>query len=211
MEYYDEIKVVGFTEFNGQKCTEMTFKKGDLTETRFYNTKTHLLAGTKGIYPTEMGKIPVVTHISDYKNFKDPVTSCQLLIPTKTAMQMMGMEQLLIFDSIEFNDVDPKVFDLPPAIKALAERKAATDSDSDSQSHSDSDSDSDSDSSHSSGSSKDSDSSSSSGSSKDSDSSSSSSSSKKSDSSKSSEKNSSSNSSSSSSSNSSSSGTRRGE
>ena len=32
----------------------------------------------------------------------------------------MGIEQILLISEVTFNDVDPAVFDLPPAIKALA-------------------------------------------------------------------------------------------
>ena len=131
MEYYDEIKVVGTSEFNGNECYELTFKKGDLTETRYYNTKTHFLDGSKGIYPTEMGKIPVTNLIEVYTKFKD------FHIPTKIVMKMAGMDQVMTIESVTLNDVNPSAFDLPPAIKALAEKKTMTNTDG--SSHTDSD------------------------------------------------------------------------
>jgi hypothetical protein len=115
-KHYDSVQVVGETEFNGQPCFELLFKKGDREETRFYNRKTHLLEGSKGNYPTPMGDLPVQTIISDYKTFEG------FKVATKTTMQMttVGIEQILVISTVSFNDVDPAVFELPPAIKALA-------------------------------------------------------------------------------------------
>ena len=121
LKYYDEAKVIGEVEFNGQPCFELSFKKGDRDESRYYNRTTHLLAGSKGVYPTELGDIPVRTVISNYKVFHG------MKVATRTAMEMvsMGIEQVLEITAVSINDIDPSVFDLPPAIQALADAAAA--------------------------------------------------------------------------------------
>jgi len=43
---------------------------------------------------------------------------------TKNSMSMMGTEQVLVIKDIKFNAVDPSVYALPPAIKALADAAA---------------------------------------------------------------------------------------
>lgn len=115
-KHFDSVKVVGETEFNGQPCFELLFQKGERKETRYYNRTTHLLEGSKGNYPTPMGDIPVQTTISEYKTFEG------LKVATKTSIHMtsVGIEQILVISSVSFNDVDLAVFELPPAIKALA-------------------------------------------------------------------------------------------
>ena len=189
---WDEIKVVGESEFNGKPCIEVSQKKGDIESIVYYNKDTHLVEGSKQTVATEMGKIPIVSTMSEWKK------AGNLLFPHRLTQDLtsMGIKQVMTIKTITFDEVDPSVFTLPKPIEALVEAKSKT------KTKSKTVTDSDSDSSSSSSSSKDSDSSSSSSSSKDS------SSSKSGKKSKSSSSNSSS--SSSSSSNSSSSGGRRG-
>ena len=61
--------------------------------------------------------IPVVQVVSDYKSFGGVLT------PTVTRQRMMGLESEMTITSITFDPVDPKAFDLPPAIAALARQQ----------------------------------------------------------------------------------------
>ena len=118
MKHYDSLEVVGTSEFNGQMCYELKMVKGEQETTRYYNVKTHLMEGAKSIAPTPMGNIPTTTILTDYKKFGE------LMMATKNAMSMMGTEQILTIKDVKFNTVDPSVYALPPAIKALAEAAA---------------------------------------------------------------------------------------
>ena len=118
MKNYDSITVVGIADFNGQQCYELKMVKGKQESTRFYNVKTHLMEGAKTVAPTPMGEIPTTTTLSDYKKFGE------IMMATKNSMLMMGTEQVLTIKDIKFNAVDPSVYALPPAIKALAEAAA---------------------------------------------------------------------------------------
>jgi hypothetical protein len=40
-------------------------------------------------------------------------------MPTVTRQQVMGQEQAFTLTSVEFGNVDPAVFELPPEIRAL--------------------------------------------------------------------------------------------
>jgi hypothetical protein len=51
----------------------------------------------------------------DYRDF-DGVT-----LPTQMIQRVMGMEQVMTTDSVEWDTVDPAVFALPDQIKALLE------------------------------------------------------------------------------------------
>ena len=118
MKHYDSITVEGASEFNGQMCYELKMVKGKQETTRYYNVKTHLMDGAKTVAPTPMGDIPTTTILSDYKKFG------KIMAATKNSMSMMGTEQVLIIKDITFNAVNPSVYALPPAIKALTEAAA---------------------------------------------------------------------------------------
>ena len=104
--------------FEGAECYEVKLVRTTGFEyTEFFNLKTGLLAGMKMNATSQMGTIPVVQVVSDYKNFGGVLT------PTMTRQQMMGLESEMTIPSITFDPVDPKAFDLPPAIAALARQQ----------------------------------------------------------------------------------------
>ena len=51
--------------------------------------------------------------MADYKKFGD------LMHPTTIRQKMMGIEQVMTLTSIEYDVVDPSVFEMPAAVKAL--------------------------------------------------------------------------------------------
>jgi hypothetical protein len=64
-----------------------------------------------------MGTIKVSVTFADYKKFG------ALLIPATVRRNMMGTEVLTTMSSVEFDTVDPAVFEPPAAIKALIKQK----------------------------------------------------------------------------------------
>ena len=60
-----------------------------------------------------MGAIDVTTVIGDYKEFGG------IMAPTSMRQQLMGQEQVMTVETIEFGDVDPSIFELPSEIKDL--------------------------------------------------------------------------------------------
>ena len=115
---YSSVTVVGQNVFEGAECYEVKLVRTTGFEyTEFFNVKTGLLAGMKMNATSQMGTIPVVQVVSDYKSFGGVLT------PTVTRQQMMGLESEMTITSITFEPVDPKAFDLPPAIAALARQQ----------------------------------------------------------------------------------------
>jgi len=115
---YSSVTVVGQNVIESAECYEVKLvRTTDFEYTEFFNVKTGLLAGMKMNATSQMGTIPVVQVVSDYKSFGGVLT------PTVTRQQMMGLESEMTITSITFDPVDPKAFDLPPAIAALARQQ----------------------------------------------------------------------------------------
>jgi hypothetical protein len=60
-----------------------------------------------------MGPITATQTLSDYKKFGG------LLVPTMMKQSQMGIEQVLKFTTLEWDNVPPSTFDPPAQIKAL--------------------------------------------------------------------------------------------
>ena len=115
---FKSITVVGKTVFEGQDCYELKLVKDSGFEyTEFFSVATGLIVGGKLNASSQMGSVPVVSAVSEYKAFGG------VLVPTITRQRMMGLEQLTTVISVSFDPIDPKAFELPPAIAALAAQK----------------------------------------------------------------------------------------
>ncbi len=115
---FKSITVVGKTTFEGQECLELKLVKDSGFEyTEFYSVATGLIVGGKLNASSQMGSVPVTSSVFDYKMFGG------VLVPTVTRQRMMGLEQRTTVLSVSFDPIDPKAFDLPPAIAALAAQK----------------------------------------------------------------------------------------
>ena len=115
---FKSITVVGKTMFEGQDCYELKLVKDSGFEyTEFFSVASGLIVGGKLNASSQMGSVPVTSVVSDYKAFGG------VLVPTVTRQRMMGLEQLTTVISVSFDPIDPKAFELPPAIAALAAQK----------------------------------------------------------------------------------------
>ena len=115
---FKSMTVVGRTTFEGQDCIELKLVKDSGFEyTEFFSVATGLIVGTKLNVSSQMGSVPVTSIVSDYKSFDGT------LVPVVTRQRMMGLEQLTTILSVSFDPIDAKVFELPPAIAALAAQK----------------------------------------------------------------------------------------
>ena len=115
---FKSITVVGKTVFEGQDCYELKLvKESGFEYTEFFSVATGLIVGGKLNASSQMGSVPVTSAVSEYKAFGG------VLVPTITRQRMMGLEQLTTVISVSFDPIDPKAFELPPAIAALAAQK----------------------------------------------------------------------------------------
>ena len=77
------------------------------------------MSGMSMMAATPMGQIPVIIVMTDYKDFGD------VKVPTKTTTKVMGQTQLMTVDTVSWDPVDAKAFDLPTEIAALKQAPAA--------------------------------------------------------------------------------------
>jgi len=111
---YESIKTVEKTTFEGKPVYKVALtRKGGGDDIDFYDVETGLKAGGIIERKNPMGTIAVTVALSEYKKFGD------LLQPTVLKQRMTGVEMITTFTSVEYNSVDPSVFDLPAEIKAL--------------------------------------------------------------------------------------------
>ena len=111
---YESIRTVERTTFEGKPVFKVALtRKGGGDDIDFYDVETGLKAGGIIERKNPMGTIAVTVALSDYKKFGD------LLQPTVLKQRMTGVEMITTFTSVEYNSVDPSVFELPAEIKAL--------------------------------------------------------------------------------------------
>jgi hypothetical protein len=109
------METVGQVEMGGQSCYKLhiVFKSGRESHD-CYSVETGLLVGMVGRQDSPMGAVEVVTLVSDYKDFGG------LKSATRLRQQMLGQEQIMTLDKVEFDGAaDAAAFDPPAAIKTL--------------------------------------------------------------------------------------------
>ena len=111
------LKTVEKTTFDGRECYKVSVRRmgsQDLDEDfDFYDVATGLRAGSINTRETQMGKMTVSNVETGYKKFG---TLTQATVLTQ---KIMGVEQKITIDSVEYDKVDPSVFEPPAPIKAL--------------------------------------------------------------------------------------------
>lgn len=111
---YTSIETLEKTTFDGRDCYKVKLvRKDGVEDIDFYDVATGLKAGSINTRKNPMGTITATTTLHDYKKFGD------LLQPTVMKQQVMGTEIVTTITSVEYDKVDPSVFELPAQIKAL--------------------------------------------------------------------------------------------
>jgi hypothetical protein len=115
---YSSMTVVSRGPFEGEDCYEVHLVRTSGFElTEFFSTKTGLMAGVKMNATMQMGSVPVITTLGEYKLFGGVLTA------TMSHQKMMGLESVMTISNVSFDPVDPKTFDLPPQIAALVKQQ----------------------------------------------------------------------------------------
>jgi hypothetical protein len=113
-KHYPTVKTVEKTTFDGRPCYKVALTRIDgAQDFDFYDVATGLRAGGIVTRESAMGTMTVTTVDGGYKKFGN------LLHSTVHTQKVMGVEQTVKIDMVEYDKVDPSVFTLPPAIKAL--------------------------------------------------------------------------------------------
>jgi hypothetical protein len=116
---YKSMTTVEKTEWQGRPAykVRLTHHNGG-EDFEYYDVENGLKVGTELTRELmNMGTIKVSVTFADYKKFG------ALLIPATVRRNMMGTEVLTTMSSVEFDTVDPAVFEPPAAIKALIKQK----------------------------------------------------------------------------------------
>lgn len=111
---YTSMKTLEKTTFDGKECYKLSLTRKDgVEDIDFYDVSTGLKVGSINSRESGMGKITATSTLREYKKFAD------ILQPTVVTQSAMGAEFIMTITSIEYDKVEPSVFELPAAIKAL--------------------------------------------------------------------------------------------
>jgi hypothetical protein len=111
-------ETVELTTMNGQSCykVKITYPSGR-ESFDCYSPETGLLVGMTQTQESPMGSVHVTTLFDDWKEFGGLKTA------TKLRQQMLGQEQVLTIDRLEFNGPeDAKAVEVPEQIKPLVKK-----------------------------------------------------------------------------------------
>jgi len=102
------------TTMAGRECIKvrLVWQSGRTTYD-CYSEETGLLVGSIATQETNMGTLEAVSIYSDYQEFGG------LKQPTRVTIQTMGMEQVITFRDITFDDVPESAFEVPAEIRGL--------------------------------------------------------------------------------------------
>ncbi len=111
---YPEATTVEKVTFDGRPCYKVALTRIDGShDFDYYDVDTGLRAGVEGTRDTQMGKVTQTSIESGYKKVGKLMQA--MLLTTKA----MGIEQKITLETVEYDTVQPSVFDPPAAIKAL--------------------------------------------------------------------------------------------
>lgn len=112
------VETVELTTMNGQQCYRVKVVSLSGRETfDCYSTETGLLVGMTGKQESPMGQVEVTTLFDEWKDFGG------LKAATKVRLQMLGQEQVLQIERLEFNRADDqKALEVPEQVKPLVKR-----------------------------------------------------------------------------------------
>jgi hypothetical protein len=111
-------ETVELTSMGGQACykVKITYNSGR-ESFDCYSPETGLLVGMTQTQESPMGSVQVTTLFDDWKEFGGLKTA------TKLRQQMLGQEQILTIDRLEFNrPEDAKAVEMPEQIKPLVKK-----------------------------------------------------------------------------------------
>jgi hypothetical protein len=116
---YKSMEVLGSEEFGGEDSYKLKLvHKTGFESTEYFSKKTGLQTGFTATQESPLGSITSTTVVSEYKKFDD------LFLPAKVTQKAAGVETIMTIDKIEFDKVDPAIFEAPAEVKALLEKPA---------------------------------------------------------------------------------------
>jgi hypothetical protein len=113
-DHVKAMEVVGNETFDKRPAVKVkvVFASGN-EQFEYFDTETGLQIGYDARRETSMGALPMTGYLRNYQKLRG------VLFPMTMVQKGLGIEQIIEFKSVTFDDVPPETFDLPPAIKAL--------------------------------------------------------------------------------------------
>ena len=124
---WDKIETVGEGDFGGFACWKIEGTRGSTKTTLWYEKESGLQRGSESMVPTPLGEIPVSNLIKEFREFEAPSGKVKVAVRTETTQ--MGQKMVTVIDSVVFDAVDAKAFELPAEIKTLLEPEPAEEGD----------------------------------------------------------------------------------
>lgn len=120
-KYYTKAEVAGSDNVDGEPCWKVVLTPASgKGETRYYSQKTGYLLRLTMVLSSPMGEIPMSATTVDYRD------AGGVKFPHRSVMTVGAQEMVMSVTSVKFNEPLPAaVFELPPDVKALAEKKPA--------------------------------------------------------------------------------------
>ena len=119
LKNFKESRTVARTDFNGEMCYQIKLTSEDGVTNAYYSVESGLAKGSRTVASTPQGDIPTTTMLLEYKDFGG------VLVPTRTSVEMLGQQQMIVIEDITFDEIPESEFALPAAIKTLSEADAA--------------------------------------------------------------------------------------
>lgn len=114
------LETVEQTERNGEACYRVRVVWATGRETfDCYSVDSGLLIATEGFQQSPMGAADVTVLLSDYREFDG------ILVATRIVHRTLGLEQVMVIDTVEYGPVDPALFAPPPDIQVLLQAAAS--------------------------------------------------------------------------------------
>jgi hypothetical protein len=114
---FKSMETVETTSFEGRECHKLKLVRLSGDEVyEYFDTKSSLLHATTMNQESPMGAMKVVSIAAEYKAFGG------MQIATKTIQRMMGMQQTMQINTVDFEPVSEKTFELPEKIKVLKKK-----------------------------------------------------------------------------------------
>jgi hypothetical protein len=111
---YPTVKTLEKVTFDERPCYKVSLTRIDGSkDIDYYDVATGLRAGSELTRETPMGAITQTSVEGGYKKFG------KILQATTVTQKAMGVEQRITLSTIEYDNVDPSVFEPPAPIKAL--------------------------------------------------------------------------------------------
>lgn len=111
---FQSFETTGENSYDGEGCWEVHYVWTSGREvTECYSKESGLVIATSTTSESPMGMIDVVTRLTDYQRFGE------ILVPTTMTQNMMGQQQVISIDDIEYGDMDLSLLEPPAAIQTL--------------------------------------------------------------------------------------------